>query len=291
MSKEEKEKKEKPNKSNSPAEERIFGFIDTGAEARHTLLVVDIACLIILILAVMLVGRFILNTVFLSRYNSGNYESGIMDILRFGNINEGYLPYYNRGNVAYKNGDFDEAIADYNKALTYYIPEGKECDIRVNLALAMLEKIDFENIDHENEKEVKKVINQLLAARNVLTEKGCADPEGTEGHDADAEQLKQDIDKMIAELQQDLDDEENDDQNDQDDQKEDNQDQQEQENNGNNQTNREKEIQQQLEQQKQENMKERSETQNRRDEQGGQNPSGGGDEDGSGGGQWNGKTW
>ncbi|MCR5293050.1 MAG: tetratricopeptide repeat protein [Eubacterium sp.] len=289
--KKEKKKKAENSIGNNDAEKRIFGFIDTGAEARHTLLVVDIACTVILILAIMLVARFIMNQVFLSGYNKGKYDSGIESVLKYGNINEGYLPYYNSGNQHYKNEEYDEAIVDYERALTYYIPEGKECDIRVNLALAMLQKIDFDHIDTENEKEVKKVISQLLAAREVLTEVGCADPQGTDGHDEDAEQLKQDIDKMIQELQQYLDEEDQDDNQDQQDQQDQQDDQQNQQQNQQNQSQREKEVQEQLEKQKQENLQERNETQNTFNEQG-KNPNGGGEEgEGEGGGEWNGKTW
>ena len=62
----------------------------------------------------------------------------------------------------------------------------------------MLHKIDFDNLDTEKQK--SNAIRQLQAARNVLCEKGCADPYGTNGHDPEAEQLKQDIDKMLEEL-------------------------------------------------------------------------------------------
>ena len=40
----------------------------------------------------------------------------------------------------------------------------------------------------------------IFTSYNVLVEKGCADPYGTNGHDPEAEQLKQDIDKMLEEL-------------------------------------------------------------------------------------------
>ena len=289
-----KDTKKKVNKKEED-EDRVFGFIDTRSEARNAMLVTDIACLVIIVLAVMIVARFFMNAVFLSEYNKGNYNGGIPDILKVGNINEGYLPYYNSGNVHYQKGEYDEAIVDYNKALNHYIPEGKECDIRVNLALAMLQKIDFDHIDHENQKEVKKVISQLLAAREVLTEQGCADPKGTDGHDPEAEQLKQDIDKMIKELMQDLDDEDQDDQDqNQDDQNDQDQDQdQNQDGNSGGSNSREKEIQEQLNDQKRENMQERNDTQNEMNEQRGNNDDGGGGEDqgGSGGNQWNGKTW
>ena len=110
-----------------------------------------------------------------------------------------------------------------------------------------------------------------------LLAKGCADPYGTNGHDPEAEQLKQDIDKMLEEL-----DAEPEPPQDQSEDKEggggsDSEDKQK--------SQREKQLEKELEEQKQENMEERQETQDaahqKQDSQAG----------GEGGSNFDGKTW
>ena len=173
--------------------------------------------------------------------------------------------------------DYDSAIACYKEALECHPTEKKECDIRVNLALAMLHKIDFDHIDTEKQKQ--NAIRTLQAARNVLCEKGCADPYGTDGHDPEAEQLKQDIDKMLEELDAEPEPPESDEE-------------EKQENGGQGneekeKSKREQQLEEQLDQQKQENMEERQQTQDSHDEkENAQQQSGSGS-----GSDFDGKTW
>ncbi|HBZ02509.1 MAG TPA: hypothetical protein DEO83_01675 [Lachnospiraceae bacterium] len=165
--------------------------------------IIDIISVVLLVISLFLGIRYLINSVFVYKYNHGGYEAGnynvkLEEFLSKLNIPEGYVPYYNAGNASYQNGDYDSAISYYKDALESHPTEKKECDIRVNLALAMLKKIDFDHL--ETEKQKANAIRQLQSARNVLVEKGCADPYGTNGHDPEAEQLKQDIDKMLEEL-------------------------------------------------------------------------------------------
>jgi tetratricopeptide (TPR) repeat protein len=160
--------------------------------------IINIASVILLIIALFLGIRYIINGAFLLNYSHGNYSPRSQEFLQKVNIPEGYLPYYNAGNAYYMLEDYDSAIDCYKSALESKPTEKKECDIRVNLALAMLHKVDLDNI--KTEKQKANAIRTLQSARNVLCEKGCADPYGTEGHDPEAEQLKQDIDKMLEEL-------------------------------------------------------------------------------------------
>ena len=144
-------------------------------------------------------------------------------------------------------------------ALEAHPGEKKECDIRVNLALAMLKKINFDHLDTEKDKE--NAIRTLQAARNVLCEKGCADPYGTDGHDPEAEQLKQDIDKMLEELGAEPEPP-----------KSDNDKKKQSKGSGKNdkkQTQREKQLQKELNEQKKENNQERRDYQDQKDMQGG----------------------
>ncbi|MEE3399305.1 MAG: tetratricopeptide repeat protein [Eubacterium sp.] len=237
--------------------------------------IVNIISVILLVTAIFFGARYIINGVFLLNYKHGNYSYKTQKFLQVVNIPEGYLPYYNAGNAYYMLGDYDNAISSYKSALESHPPEKKECDIRVNLALAMLHKIDFDHL--ETEKQKANAIRQLQAARNVLCERGCADPYGTNGHDPEAEQLKQDIDKMLEELggEPEPPDSDDQDQNKKQQQKEDKK-----------KSNREEQLEKELEEQKQDAMEERTQTQNTKDQQSGSQTGGGG-----GGNDFNGKTW
>ena len=160
--------------------------------------IINVASVILAICALFLGVRYIVNLVFLAKYNNGVYTTQGEESLTWVNIPEGYVPYYNIGNAEYMNGNYDNAISNYKSALESHPTEKRECDIRVNLALAMLHKIDFDHL--ETEKQKSNAVRTLQAARKILCEKGCADPYGTDGHDPEAEQLKQDIDKMLEEL-------------------------------------------------------------------------------------------
>ena len=109
-----------------------------------------------------------------------------------------YIYHYNKGNDAYENGDYESAIEAYEDALACHVPDKKECDIRVNLALAMIAPIDLENL---SESEVDDTIALLKEARDVLTEDGCAHMDDEDGHDADAQTLKDEIDEYIEQLE------------------------------------------------------------------------------------------
>ena len=160
--------------------------------------IINIVSVISLIVALFLGVRYVMNLHYIISYNHGKYYVKEEVFLSKVNIPEGYVTHYNAGNGYYMTEDYDNAIERYKEALESHPTEKKECDIRVNLALAMLHKIDFDNLDTEKQK--SNAIRQLQSARNVLCEKGCADPYGTNGHDPEAEQLKQDIDKMLEKL-------------------------------------------------------------------------------------------
>ena len=252
------------------------------------MLFIDIACGIMLIAAIFLGTRFILNEIFRSRYNhqiySNDYEESLLKL----NFPESYLPYYNLGNAEYKNGNYDRAISNYKKALELGPQHNheRECDIRVNLALAMLAKIDWANM--KTQKDGQRAIKQLKAARNVLTEEGCANPDDPNGHNEDAEKLKKDIDDMLEQLQQQNDSGNSDNQ--QDDQQNQGQDEQ-QEPEKKESTKREDDLKDKLDDQKRDSMQERQQAeQDKQNEieakENNQNPQGG-----MGGNSYDGKTW
>ena len=158
-----------------------------------------VSAVLLTLTALFLLLRVGINAAALSQFQRGHYSEMPEKLLVLINEPDGYIPCYNLGNEAYRMGNFDRAISWYRKALEHNPPAGKECPIRVNLALAMLEKIDFDHLDDPSVR--KNAITLLKAARKVLCEVGCADPDGTDGHDEQAETLKEEIDELLKELE------------------------------------------------------------------------------------------
>lgn len=107
-----------------------------------------------------------------------------------------YIVHYNNGNRYYRQYSYGRAIDQYEKALEQVIPEGKECRIRINLALAMLELL---SPDYAQPEQIDNSIMILEEARGELLAQECATEAGT-GHSAEAEQLKKEIDEMLEQL-------------------------------------------------------------------------------------------
>jgi tetratricopeptide (TPR) repeat protein len=162
-------------------------------------LIFGIVSAILITLCAFFAIKAIINHSFITGYNKQNYNAELESKLLSLNIPESYLPYYNLGNVAYRRGDYNSAIAHYNEALTKNPPKMRECKIRINLALAMCNTIDFNHLD--SQQKIDTALFILYKARDVLTEKGCASEEGHDGHNEDAQQLKEDIDRLIEMLE------------------------------------------------------------------------------------------
>lgn len=180
--------------------------------------------IILYLLFLVVVGKLIFTYVYneriIKKASSGNYSSNA-NMLTFANVYQPYIAHYNRGNIFYSQGNYDEAIKEYNKALDIGIPEGKECSVRVNLALSIIGKIPYDYASPDN---IDATIATLKEAREVLLPDDCANDEGT-GHSKNAERLKKQIDDLIDELE-----ELKDEQNQSDDNQDDNQDDQNQDN-------------------------------------------------------------
>lgn len=263
---------------------------------KHRIGILNTVTAVILILGLFLGGRILINEKYIKMISAGNYEEKPENLLLKINFPEGYLPYFNIGNMYYKAGKYDDAIISYKKSLNHLITKKRECPIRVNLALAMIKKIDFENL--KNKKDIDAAIMQLRAARNILTAKGCADPDGTNGHDKNAEQLKENIDAEIKKLEEEKKQQNNsgDDQNNQN-----NNQNNSQKNNKNNQDNsekkqskEEKDLQNELEKQQKDAADEQSKAREKQNE--GQNEGEDEGNDSSGNGDsgvngFQGKTW
>ncbi len=160
---------------------------------------------IVIVLAVLLFLFFGLlafnycyNEFTISKYEEHDYSQND-DLLTHTSIFESYVAHYNNGNIHYQCGEYEEAIEDYKQALEANPPhENEECDIRVNLALAIIGTLPENYSAPEN---IEQSIQTLEEARDYLLEEECALDEG-DGHDDEAQQLKEEIDKLIEQLKQ-----------------------------------------------------------------------------------------
>lgn len=132
----------------------------------------------------------------IDKYTDEDYSENF-SLLEVGNITEQYIVHYNNGNIRYRLYDFDMAIEEYETALSLNPPEGKECPIRVNLALAKLALLDPEWLSEEHIEDSIDILDECL---DILSEDDCANDDG-DGHDEDAQQLYDEIKKMKEEAE------------------------------------------------------------------------------------------
>ena len=212
---------------------------------KKLLIVIEIILSIVLL---KLFANFLINEKFINDYEKGKYDLKIIGVLSFPNLSQSYIYHYNRGNALYQTEKYEEAIDEYYKALNSRMSEKEECSVRINLALAKLKTLD----DLENEDNKEKNIAILKSARNVLTEKGCANDKDDNGHSKEAEQLKKDIDDMLKKLENEKNEEDPKEQEEQ-------QEQQEKQENEKNETEKRKRAKEELKQIQEESTKERNE--------------------------------
>ncbi len=155
-----------------------------------------IACIYILILVVGLkpVFNYFYNESIV-KYDKQDYLVNATPLL-FMNFYQPYVAHYNNGNCHYKGLDYQAAIADYRAALRANPPKNKECSIRINLVLAMLQQLGD---DYAEPDQIQNSIATLEEARNILLEDDCATESG-DGHSKTAEKLKEEIEKILEEL-------------------------------------------------------------------------------------------
>lgn len=166
--------------------------------------ILRVLCCLIALAGILVIARSLINTVFLQTYRSGSYAPLPEKILSYLPFGENYVAPYNAGNAEFQRGNYSEAVAWYQRALASKPPErDEECMIRVNLAFSMCHTIDFDHLDMEDQEAVSQAVTLLYQARYVLTEHECAsEPVGSDdGHFADADSLKHDIDEMLQKLQ------------------------------------------------------------------------------------------
>lgn len=260
--------------------------------AKRYITIAAVVSAVLCIAAVFLLLRILFNALFVRDYRNGNYTESRLRSLLVLNAPQGSVPLYNMGEVMYQTGDHDRALAYFSEALAkrplHSEKHMDECATRVNAALSLLNKIDYDRIGEEETKEM--TVNILNTARAYLTANGCAVPEKGvfTGHSQTAEQLKKEIDELLEQLGEEPEEQPPQDENQQQQQNQ-NQNQNQQQ-----QSQREKELQKELEKQRSESQQERaeSEEQRERERQQEQEQQGGGSSEGDGGGGSNNvKNW
>lgn len=154
---------------------------------------------ILILLTIKLLYNTTVNSILVEKYNKGQYSENSAKLLGYANFLQGYVANYNYGNILYQNGKYEEAIKKYKKALKGIIPKNKECNIRINYALAICKTVQ---VNESNQQSITEAIKKYESAIDVLTKKGCANKENNNGHNPKAEQLKKDIQKEIDRLKE-----------------------------------------------------------------------------------------
>lgn len=166
------------------------------------------ALYIILILITMkLLFNIITNSVLINKYEKGQYSESQAKLLTYMNFPQSYVANYNYGNILYQNGEYEDAIEEYKKALKGNPPKDKDCNIRINCALAICKTVQ---VDETDQNSIKTAIDTYESAIDILTENGCANKDDNNGHNQKAEQLKKDIQDEIDRLKNLQEDESND---------------------------------------------------------------------------------
>lgn len=152
---------------------------------------------VVLVVLFKLAFTFGYNEWVISKYEEEDYSENF-SLLEMFNVNEPYIVYYNNGNVMYQRMDYEAAIEYYEKALANNPPEGKECPIRINLALAKLALLED---DWLSEEKIEDSIELLEECLDTLSEDECATEDG-DGHDNRAQRLYDEIKELLDQAEQ-----------------------------------------------------------------------------------------
>ena len=223
------------------------------------------SAIVALVCAFFLIVRWCMNAYYVSEAKKGHYHPEIEERLTELNFPDGYIVWYNLGNYYFEEGDYKEAEDCYYRAIECGIPYEKECEVKINLALAMINQLSDEEWDSfldaetsaEMDAQARNVEKTLITARTILIEDGCAHEDDEDGHNEQAQILKDEIDELLnKDDEEEEDEEENEDQDDQEDQ-ENNDDGGE----GDDPSSREEQVMNHLQDQKEEAQEERAEDQ------------------------------
>ena len=164
--------------------------------------------IILILITLKLLYNISINSILINNYNKGKYSENQAKALTIINFPERYIANYNYGNILYQNEEYEKAIEMYKKALKGYIPKNKECNIRINYALAICKTV---LVNEKDQNSINEAIKKYESAIEILTQKGCANKNDDNGHNQKAEQLKKDIQNEIKRLKKLQEDSENND--------------------------------------------------------------------------------
>lgn len=159
--------------------------------------IVIVIYIILILISFKLLYNIGTNSRLINKYNNGEYTDNLARNLTYFNFLQRYVANYNYGNILYQKGEYESAIEEYKKALKGIVSKYKECNIRINYALAICRTV---NVNEKNQDSIKNAIKTYETAIEVLTEDGCANKTNNKGHSQKAEQLKKDIQKEIDRL-------------------------------------------------------------------------------------------
>lgn len=159
--------------------------------------IVIVIYIILILISFKLLYNIGTNSRLINKYNNGEYTDNLARNLTYFDFLQRYVANYNYGNILYQKGEYESAIEEYKKALKGIVPKYKECNIRINYALAICRTV---NVNEKNQDSIKNAIKTYETAIEVLTEDGCANKTNNKGHSQKAEQLKKDIQKEIDRL-------------------------------------------------------------------------------------------
>ena len=151
---------------------------------------------IFVLLGLIVGARYVASVMHANNAESGQEPPVIMEL----GFPEGYVGEYAHGVASYQRQEYAQAEQYFAMAAQQTNAEPYDCDIRTNWALSICYQIDFEHLDDDQSRE--QAINRLLEASAILCEDGCA-VWGRQGewHDDEAQQLEDDIERMLMNLQ------------------------------------------------------------------------------------------
>ena len=138
--------------------------------------------------------RYLINESFIKKYNSSNYDSKLLNILKMINYPESYIVHYNSGNVLYNQGKYTEAEKEYNEALKT-VKGDRRCMVNINLSFTRL-KLVIDQTSNTAE------VSDLKEIQKILLDNNCATVSGT-GTNKDSQKFYDYLEDLINNSQSD----------------------------------------------------------------------------------------
>jgi hypothetical protein len=152
----------------------------------------------------LLTGRAAVNACFVRQAEQGDGRAGLERTLLTMNWNEGYIPYYNLGNLEAAKGQWEKAALLYESALGKGAAHPAECRVRINLALSLVHEVDTDRAEaaadrlearkKETEEQAEKSSLQINAedSKEVEDEKEQVEDSGMVNHEDAKEEEQED---------------------------------------------------------------------------------------------------